>query len=82
MSNARHYFSIEIILDEKIKDAKMKSFSSDFKHSLNIIILYELLITLRTHFEYEELSKRKSNEKHFEFMWKSSAIGLSPLLGM
>ena len=58
----------------------MKSFSSDFKHSLNIITLYELLMTLRTHFEYEELSKRKSNEKHFEFMWKSSAIGLSPFV--
>ena len=58
----------------------MKSFSSDFKHSLNIIILYELLMTLRTHFEYEELSKRKSNEKHFDFMWKSSAIGLSPFV--
>ena len=41
----------------------------------------KLLLHVSSHFEYEELSK-KSNEKHFEFMWKSSAIGLSPLLGM
>ena len=38
--NAWYYFSNKIILEGEIKDAKMSSFSSDFKTLININFLY------------------------------------------
>ena len=50
--NASYYFSNKMILEGEIKDAKLSSFSSDFrthiKHWFPLYFLYELLMSLRS----------------------------------
>ena len=55
VSNPWYYFSNKMILEREIKDAKMRSFSSDFQPSLNVNNFLSIVFSLWIINEFEKL---------------------------